>query len=141
MKEMNRLKNIQIRASELAMRLFRVNVGTGWTGDKISKIHTPRMVRVRKGDVVISRARPLSTGVPKGYHDLTGWHSVEITPEMVGRKIAVFTSIEVKTDKGKLTDEQANFMGQVDKSGGITGIGRCSEDVDKIIHAWLEPKL
>ena len=53
-----------------------------------------------------------------GGSDLIGWTSVVITPEMVGKKIAVFTAIEVKTGKVQVSDAQKNFIEQVNKAGG-----------------------
>ncbi len=126
MKESNISKLIQIRASNWASRLFRINVGTGWTGDKI----------IKKGrDMVIKNYRPLSTGVPKGYHDLSGWTSIVITQEMVGSTVAVFTSAEVKTSTGRPTKEQINFKNAVIGAGGISGIVRSEGDLDQLLQA------
>lgn len=53
-----------------------------------------------------------------GGSDLIGWTSVEITPEMVGQKVAVFTAIEVKTGKVRVSPAQKNFLQQVQAAGG-----------------------
>ncbi len=42
-------------------------------------------------------------GLCVGSSDLIGFKSMTITPEMVGQKIAVFTALEVKTEKGKVS--------------------------------------
>lgn len=63
-----------------------------------------------------------------GGSDLIGWTPVTITPDMVGRTVAVFTAVEVKTPKGKPTEAQINFLHQVKQSGGIAGIARSADD-------------
>lgn len=68
-----------------------------------------------------------------GGGDLLGWTEVEITPEMVGRKVAVFTSLEVKTDKGKPTIHQVRFRDAVKRAGGIAEIVRSEEEAEKTV--------
>lgn len=58
-------------------------------------------------------------------HDLIGWTSIVITPEMVGQKVAVFTSIECKRQgwKPDPNDErekaQRKWGDAVSAAGGI----------------------
>jgi len=100
--------------------LFRNNVGLGYQGEII-----------HRGDwfIQIKNPRRVYYGLHKGSADIIGWESVDITPEMVGKKIAVFLAIEVKSEKGKPTKEQQNFIEQVNKSGGIGIITNNVEDV------------
>ena len=75
----------------------------------------------------------LHFGLCKGSSDLIGITEVEITPEMVGRKLGVFTAIEVK-DKGKKpTKEQKNFIEFIKSKGGLAGVARSNKDVEKIV--------
>lgn len=97
----------------------------GWTGS-----HN----RTKEGSILIRDARPLHAGLTKGSSDLIGWTTREITPDMVGQKVAVFTAIEVKTEKGRATAEQLNFIAQVRKSGGIAGIARSPEEARNLIE-------
>lgn len=59
-------------------------------------------------------------------HDLIGWTSIVITPEMVGQKVAVFTSIECKRQgwKPDPNDErekaQRKWGDAVSAAGGIS---------------------
>lgn len=66
--------------------LFRANVGKAYTSNDIVKV--PRQMPVVMGprDVLLKNARPFDTGLPPGFSDLFGLVSVEITPDMVGRK-------------------------------------------------------
>ena len=65
--------------------------------------------------------RTVRTGLCKGSSDIIGWTSLEVTPEMVGMNVALFTAIEVK-DKSKATEEQLHFISVVKDAGGIAGI-------------------
>jgi hypothetical protein len=67
-------------------------------------------------------------GLCPGSSDLIGWTPVTITPEMVGRKLAVFTAIEVKKPGRYATPDQRRFLTAVEKAGGICGVARSPED-------------
>ncbi len=89
------------------MRMFRTNSGMAWAGKS-----------VRKGDITaIKNARPFH-GMPEGWPDITGWETVTITPDMVGQKIAIFSVVEVKTGRLKLSDKQNKFKSLIEKMGG-----------------------
>lgn len=65
--------------------------------------------------------RPIRYGLCNGSSDLIGIYN--------GR----FLAIEVKTSKGKLRPAQRVFLDAVKSNGGIGGVARCAEDVDKIL--------
>ena len=116
MKEGNIQRTIQLFLARFQnVRLFRNNVGQGWVGQLISN---------KNGTVTLANARPLHAGLCDGSSDLIGWKTVEITPEMVGQKIAVFTAVEIKTEKGRPTEAQNNFLSVVNRSGGIGFVAR-----------------
>lgn len=69
-----------------------------------------------------------------GGSDLLGWTSIEVTPDMIGQRVAVFTAVEVKTSRGKTTEAQANFIEQVRKAGGFSGVARSDQDAAAIIR-------
>ena len=52
---------------------------------------------------------------------------------MVGSDLAVFTSIEVKTKTGKLSDMQHNWLQVVKNAGGITGVARTVSEALNIL--------
>lgn len=68
----------------------------------------------------------------KGGSDLICITPVMITPDMVGKKIGVFTAIEVKTPTGRPTKEQEKFIDAVLRFGGYAGIARSPDDALKI---------
>ncbi len=86
------------------------------------------------GDVVIQNARPLHSGLCQGSSDLIGWTTREVTPDMVGKTVAIFTAVEIKTESGKASAEQLNFIGQVRKCGGIAGIARSPYEAQNLIE-------
>ena len=94
------------------LRLFRNNTGT---------LPDPRT------------GRPVQFGLARGSADLIGWRTITITPEMVGQRVAVFTSIEVKTPTGRTTPAQQAWMGTVRGAGGIAGVARSVRDAEEIL--------
>ena len=72
-------------------------------------------------------------GLAKGSSDLIGFKTVKITSEMIGQDIAQFVSIEIKTERGKLTDIQKNWLQKVQSSGGIVGVARTVKDALNIL--------
>ena len=94
------------------LRLFRNNTGT---------LPDPRT------------GRPVQFGLARGSADLIGWRTITITPEMVGQRIAVFTSIEVKTTTGHLTPAQQAWLCTVRTAGGIAGVARSVRDAEEIL--------
>jgi hypothetical protein len=119
------LKKIQVKLSPQTI-LFRNNVGTGWIG-------TVKRSKTGSG-IYIENSRPLNAGLCVGSSDLIGWKSIEITPDMVGKKIAVFVAIEGKTGKLNPTPEQLNFIEQLKKAGGIAGVARSVDDAFLVVN-------
>jgi hypothetical protein len=85
---------------------------------------TCRLFRNNTGTLRDVNGRPVSFGLCKGSADLIGWTTRTITPEMVGQKIAVFTSIEVKSSSGRVKPEQQQWLNAVQAAGGIAGVAR-----------------
>lgn len=94
-------------------RLFRINSGMGWTGKFLLKDR-------RRG--VIENPRPLHAA-PKGWPDLCGWETITVTPDMVGRQLAIFVGEEVKAT-GRLSREQKKFKELLERMGGIFRVHR-----------------
>lgn len=105
--------------------LFRANVGMAWTGKRVHR---------EGGNVRIEDARPLSTGLPKGFPDLFGLRPLLITPEMVGQTIAQFVFIEVKQPKRKPTETQRATMDFLIKQGACGGVAHSAEEAVRILN-------
>jgi hypothetical protein len=104
-------QQIRLACSSGDTRLFRNNTGT---------------LRDRHG-------RPVTFGLAKGSADLIGWTTRVITPDMVGQTVAVFTSIEVKSQSGRLRPEQRQWLEAVQAAGGIAGMARSVEDARALL--------
>ena len=101
------------------VRLYRNNVGMAYAG-KPEK---------RGGSVFIANAYPVRYGLKVGSGDLIGYRMITITTDMVGRKLAVFASVECKDDEGEPSDEQKAWLAQIKTAGGLACIARSVEDV------------
>lgn len=69
----------------------------------------------------------------KGAADLLGWRTVTITPEMVGQRVAVFTSLEVKSATGRVRPEQERWLAAVRAAGGIAGVVRSVAEAEALL--------
>ena len=93
-----------------------------------------RMFRNNVGTLRDKDGRYITYGLCNGSSDLIGWRSIVIGPEHIGKEVAIFTAIEVKTDKGIVTKDQANFLSAVFLAGGISGVARTIEEAETIIQ-------
>lgn len=87
-----------------------------------------RMFRNQVGNFKLEDGRRIRVGLCKGSSDLIGFFPITITQEMVGQKIAIFVAIEVKSEKGRATPEQENFVKFVKSCGGIATICKSTEE-------------
>jgi hypothetical protein len=108
------------------VRLFRNNVAQGVVG-QIDWVRRTRTVTLGPGDCIVRHARILHAGLHVGSGDLIGWSAKMVTPDMLGQAVAVFTSIETKAKRGRVSDAQQNFQDVVRTAGGIAIVAR-SED-------------
>lgn len=113
-------------------RLWRNNVGTGWTGQatRVTAGNVRALaVGLRPGDVVIRGARVLHSGLCVGSSDLIGYRVQEIN----GQRVARFAAVEVKSAKGRPSTEQQAFIAKVRADGGLAGIARSVEEAAAIL--------
>jgi len=118
------LQSLILRAagSKHHVRLFRNQVGEGYVG---------KALRDPEG-VFLSDARHVRMGLFPGSGDLIGWRTINITSEMIGRRIAQFISIEVKTPTGRVRPDQRNWLDQINAAGGHAIIARSISDTDNL---------
>lgn len=100
------MKNIRLALANIGTILFRNNVGT---------------LKDKNGQYV-------TFGLCVGSSDLIGWKTIEIMPEMLGRKYAVFVACEVKQPGKFPTIPQQRFIAAVREAGGIGVVATSVEE-------------
>ena len=77
-----------------------------------------------------------------GGSDLIGFVPVTVTPDMVGKRLAVFLAVETKREKGGAkTEAQEAFIENIRAFGGLAGFARCWADALSILRGvTLETK-
>lgn len=108
--------NTRLHLSQGDVRLFRNNVGA--LQDKAG--------------------RWVAYGLCPGSSDLIGWRSIEITPEMVGRRVAVFAALEAKAPGERPTWKQHAFLRAVRLHGGLAGDYRSLDEAREILKGEQE---
>lgn len=72
--------------------------------------------------------------------DLIGFTTKVITPDMIGKTVAIFTAVEVKAEHFNTSDEriiaQQNFINWVVRHGGIAGFAKSVDDFKVILKSW-----
>lgn len=105
------------RASELGARLGK---------------NTRGMFRMLRGEERVKAGLLIP-----GASDLIGFYPIVITTKMVGKRVAAICCAEVKTETGRPSQDQLNFIEQVKIGGGIAGIIRSPEDLEKMLRSYL----
>lgn len=109
------------------VRMFRNQVGEGWMGKEVTRTSE---------SVTLLHPRRVPFGLVRGSGDLIGWTTVIVTPEMVGQRLAVFTSGEVKRPTIKrLAEDQQNWCNAVRAAGGFADMLRSVDDALKLVRA------
>ena len=125
---------VRIRATAWGSRLFRNNSGV---------LMNPAKIPVRFG--LGNESKKLNKKIKSS--DLIGITPIEITPEMVGKTVGVFTAYEVKPVGFKKRETyseksrefgQNNFINLIKKFGGIAGFTTNDYDVDLAVHEFKE---
>jgi len=73
-----------------------------------------------------------------GGSDYIGWTPVVVTQAMVGKTIAAFLAIEIKSGSGKLTEDQENFIRVVNKNGGLAFLANEKTDLASKLDGYTD---
>ena len=99
-----------------------------------------RLFRNQVGSLPDPRTGRLVTfGLARGSADLIGWRTITVTQAMVGTRLAVFTSIEVKVPTGRVRPEQQAWLEAVQGAGGIAIIARSVPDAELALSPTCQP--
>lgn len=121
MSETTLAHRIMLALTNLGSRMFRNQVGLAYVGD-VTRVKKYGAYNLAPGDIILRKARTVTTGLCVGSSDLIGWTPKTCTPEMLGTRVAIFTACEVKVEGGRVRPEQRHFGEQVQKAGGIFSI-------------------
>ena len=91
-----------------------------------------RLFRNNTGALLDIKGRLVRFGLCKGSSDLIGFKTITITPDMVGKEVAIFSAIEVK-DKSKVTTDQKHFIDIIQNAGGLAGVAKDVDEAKKIL--------
>ncbi len=61
-------------------------------------------------------------GLSPGSSDQIGYKEMIVTPDLIGKKLAIFQAIEIKTFTDKISYEQIIFYLQIKNAGGIAQV-------------------
>jgi len=100
----------------------------------LSSIPGVRVFRNNVGVAKYDNGQRVKYGLMPGSSDLIGWRTVTITPEMVGKQVAVFMAVETKAPGGHVTGKQNNFIARVKEAGGIAGIVKSEEEAKRLVE-------
>lgn len=138
--ESNIVQDCRVAASKCGARVFRNNRGFFLTIDAITHIKNAAKNFGVTGvfDIIKSgRLRRVRAGLEvPGSADLIGWYTVNVTPDMVGKPVAVFCAPEVKRPGKYATADQKRFIANVNAAGGIAGVVRSGDDMRKLLESY-----
>lgn len=124
MSEAKTVADVRAQLSHGDVRLFRNNTGVAWQGVVVQ--HTPQRI-------VLANPRAIQFGLTPGSGDIIGLKSVTVTPDMVGQRLAVFVSLEGKSETGRVTALQAKWRDTVRSMGGVAGEFRSVDDAAALL--------
>jgi hypothetical protein len=129
-KENNLMRVIMLAVGKCKdLKLFRNNTGQAWQGSK--KIFEERNGR---RVLILYDPRPIDAGLCNGSSDLIGWKTVTVTQDMVGKKVALFTAVEVKSEiKSVASAAQINFLTVIREMGGVAGLARSTDEARRLL--------
>ena len=123
MSERDIQNDIQRELSRGPTRLLRVNAGAAYQG---------RIIEQTPDRLILSPWYPIKLGAT-GISDLIGWTSVGHVTQAGWADVAIFTAVEVKGERTRITPEQLAFIDTVRRAGGRAGVARSVEEARAII--------
>jgi hypothetical protein len=110
------------KVKETHYNTFRNDNGKAWVKGREYIAKKDDYIFVKKGARVLVGSTKITYGLQPGSGDRIGYTEVLVTLDMVGRPVAVFTSIEEKTEGDNLKKNQKNWHNRVLEAGGISEI-------------------
>lgn len=133
-------KQIWARLSRLGGRFFRINTGRAWLSSLGPKgcVKTPQGMLIKQSRSIALGFSTASGESVTGTLDLNGYITMEITPEMVGRKVAIYSAFDAKrSEGGKKTKEQQETIDRITAAGGIAGFANSPDEAEQVVKNWM----
>lgn len=121
------MNRVMLALSKAGATVWRNTTAAGWAGKSFT-LAPGQVYTARGGERVVLDAYPIKAGLCEGSSDIIGFRSVVVTPDMIGQRVAIFGAWEVKEGAGRPTKPQKNFVGFVERAGGIAAIVRSEAD-------------
>lgn len=136
MRESNLHRIIMREVCDADTRLFRNHVGYGLV---IRHPNAARREAIMSACIALAESMGGSAertrfGLAPGSADLIGARRVIVAPDMIGQAVAVFCSVEVKTERGRPREDQRNWADFWQRFGGRAGFARSVEEARAIIE-------
>jgi hypothetical protein len=118
---------IQKQLSRNETRLLRVNAGYAYQG---------RIIEQTPNRLILSPWYPIKLA-SEGVSDLLGWTTINGSIGSYACDVAIFTAVEVKGPRTRITSEQLAFIDTVRRAGGRAGVARSVEEARIIISGGV----
>jgi len=114
---------------------FRNDCGQGYVGGQPFNVKKAGPIHVEPGDLVVKNPSRMKYGLQTGSGDLIGWTPIIVTEKLIGKTIAIFTSVEIKTIKDKPGRDQIIWFFNIKLAGGIAIMLHCNKElsVDELL--------
>ncbi len=106
--------------------------------------HNMRLFKNIRGMFYTKDGREIKAGLMADHSgDLVGWTKIVITPDMVGRSVAIYTEIEAKNSKWKKPKnqhekDQAERMEKIKTFGGIAAILNSEKNLKILLENFIQ---
>lgn len=127
------VKLIMLQATRMGARLLRNQVGMAYMANRARTLQRGETYTARGGETILFDCRKAVTGLGKGSPDLVGWSPMVVTPEHVGRSLAVFAGVEVKRPGQKPRPDQQQWLDMLASQGALAGCATSPEDLNHIL--------
>jgi hypothetical protein len=123
----------EVKLTDIAMlenpHCFRNDCGQGYQGGQKFIVKESGPLYFEAGDIIVKNPVPMKYGLQVGSGDLVGYQPIKITQDLVGKTIAVFKSVEIKTINDKPSRDQIIWFLNVKLAGGIAIVLHCNRQL------------